>query len=234
MTKLSSVSDAIIRSIESGALREGDRLPSEGELASFHGVSVGTIQKALARLTHSGLITREQGRGTFVSGTRVAPADVRYLRFRDEQGNELPSYVHARSVKRIKRKGPWSEFLAGDGYVRIERVISVGGRFDLYSEFWLREEDFAQLGGLDRDALEKNLRELIGQRLSLPTLRVDQWIRFGPAPAAAAQELGLDPEAPAFIMELRGYTLRDQPLYYQSVYAAPFAERLMIVREKST
>ncbi|UIF87224.1 GntR family transcriptional regulator [Cupriavidus sp. UYPR2.512] len=234
MTKLSSVSDAIIRSIESGALREGDRLPSEGELASFHGVSVGTIQKALARLTHSGLITREQGRGTFVSGTRVAPADVRYLRFRDDQGNELPSYVHARSVKRIKRKGPWSEFLAGDGYVRIERVISVGGRFDLYSEFWLREEDFAQLGGLDRDALEKNLRELIGQRLSLPTLRVDQWIRFGPAPSVAAQELGLDPEAPAFIMELRGYTLRDQPLYYQSVYAAPFAERLMIVREKST
>ncbi|WP_427309731.1 GntR family transcriptional regulator [Cupriavidus sp. H39] len=234
MTKLRSVSDAIIRSIESGALREGDRLPSEGELASFHGVSVGTVQKALARLTHSGLITREQGRGTFVSGTRVAPADVRYLRFRDEQGNELPSYVHARSVKRIKRKGPWSEFLAGDGYVRIERVISVGGHFDLYSEFWLREEDFAQLGGLDRDALEKNLRELIGQRLSLPTLRVDQWIRFGKAPAAAAEELGLDPEAPAFIMELRGYTLRDQPLYYQSVYAAPFGERLMIVREKST
>jgi DNA-binding GntR family transcriptional regulator len=236
MTKLNSVSDAIIRSIETGALREGDRLPSEGELASFHGVSVGTIQKALARLTNSGLITREQGRGTFVSGTRVAPADVRYLRFRDEGGNELPSYVHARSVKRIKRKGPWSEFLGGegDGYVRIERVINVGGRFDLYSEFWLREEDFAQLGGLDREALEKNLRELIGQRLSLPTLRVDQWIRFGAPPAAAARELGLDPDAPAFIMEMRGYTLRDQPLYYQSVYAAPFSERLMIVREKST
>ncbi|MCY1223213.1 histidine utilization repressor [compost metagenome] len=234
MTKLSSVSDAIIRSIESGALREGDRLPSEGELATFHGVSVGTVQKALARLTHSGLITREQGRGTFVSGTRVAPADVRYLRFRDEQGNEMPSYVHARSVKRIKRQGPWSEFLGGDGYVRIERVISVGGRLDLYSEFWLREEDFAQLGGLDRETLEKNLRELIGQRLSLPTLRVDQWIRFGPAPATAAREIGLEAGAPAFIMELRGYTLRDQPLYYQSVYAAPFPERLMIVREKST
>ncbi|WP_019447512.1 GntR family transcriptional regulator [Cupriavidus sp. BIS7] len=233
MTKLNSVSDAIIRSIESGALREGDRLPSEGELATLHGVSVGTIQKALTRLTHSGLITREQGRGTFVSGARVAPADVRYLRFRDEAGNELASYVHARSVKRIKKKGPWADFLEGDGYVRIERVINVGGRFDLYSEFWLREEDFAQLGGLDREALEKNLRELIGQRLSLPTLRVDQWIRFGQPPATVARELGLEPEAPAFIMELRGYTLRDQPLYYQSLYAGPFAERLMIVREKS-
>src|SRR6516225_10850560 len=152
MTKLSMVSDAIIRDIESGSLREGDRLPSEGELAARHHVSVGTVQKALTQLAHSGLITREQGRGTFVSGTRVAPADVRYLRFRGTDGNDLPCYVHARSVKRTTRKGPWSEVLGGDGFVRIERMINVGGRFDLYSEFWLREEDFADLGGLDRSA----------------------------------------------------------------------------------
>ena len=31
-------------------------------------------------------------------------------------------------------------------------------------------------------------------------------------------------------MELRGYTLRDQPLYYQSIYSGPFSERLVIVR----
>ncbi|MFJ1252906.1 GntR family transcriptional regulator [Cupriavidus sp. CuC1] len=234
MTKLISVSDAIIRSIESGALREGDRLPSEGELATAHGVSVGTIQKALARLSHSGLITREQGRGTFVSGARVAPADVRYLRFRDAEGNELPSYVHARSVKRLKRKGPWSEFLEGEAFVRIERIINVGGRFDLYSEFWLREEDFAQLGGVERDDLEKNLRELLGQRLALPTLRVDQWIRFDEIPSVAARELGLEAGQPGFVMELRGYTLRDRPLYYQTVYSGPFSERLMVVREKAS
>jgi GntR family transcriptional regulator len=233
MTKLTMVSEAIIRHIESGSLREGDRLPSEGELAASHGVSVGTVQKALTQLVHSGLIKREQGRGTFVSGTRVAPADVRYLRFRDKDGNELPSYVHARSVKRLKRKGPWSDFLGGDGFVRIERVISVGGRFDLYSEFWLREEDFADLGGVDRAALEKNLRELVAQRLSLPTLRVDQWIQFGELPAAAASELRIDPSEPGFIMELRGYTLRNRPLYYQSIYSGPFSEQLVITRENA-
>lgn len=227
------VSEAIIRHIESGSLREGDRLPSEGDLAASHGVSVGTVQKALVQLVHSGLITREQGRGTFVSGSRVAPADVRYLRFRDAEGNDLTSYVHARSVKRLKRKGPWSEFLGGDGFVRIERVISVGGRFDLYSEFWLREEDFAELGGVDRAALEKNLRELVAQRLSLPTLRVDQWIQFGKLPAAAANELNIDPNEPGFIMELRGYTLRNRPLYYQSIYSGPFSERLVITRENA-
>ena len=231
MTKLSMVSDAIIRDIESGSLCAGDRLPSEGELAARHRVSVGTVQKALGKLAHSGLITREQGRGTFVSGTRVAPADVRYLRFRGADGRDLPCYVHARSVKRTARKGPWPEFLGGGDFVRIERIINVGGRFDLYSEFWLREEDFADLGGLDRSALEKNLRELVGQRLALPTLRVDQWVRFGEPPPAATRELTIPAEQAGLIKELRGYTLRNRPLYYQSVYAGPFRERLVIARE---
>lgn len=231
MIKRTMVSDAIIRDIESGSLREGDRLPSEGELAARHHVSVGTVQKALTQLAHSGLITREQGRGTFVSGTRVAPADVRYLRFRGADGKDLPCYVHARSVKRTTRTGPWSEFLGGKGFVRIERIINVGGRFDLYSEFWLREEDFAELGGLDRSALEKNLRELVGQRLALPTLRVDQCIRFGELPSAAAQEPTIAAGQAGLIKELRGYTLRNRPLYYQSVYAGPFRERLLIARE---
>jgi len=229
-TKLEKVSDAITQAIASGKLREGDRLPSEEEFAAQHKVSVGTIQKALTRLAHAGLIRREHGRGTFVSGHKVSPADVRYLRFKDEQGEDLTSYVHARSVKPMKRKGPWSEFLGGDLFVRVERTINIGGKLDLYSEFWLREEDFLHLGGVDREALEHNLRELLHQRLSLPTLRVDQWIRFAPLPSAAARVLGLDAEKPGFVMELRGYTLNDRPLYYQSVCGGPFDERLVVVR----
>jgi DNA-binding GntR family transcriptional regulator len=230
VTKLSQISNAIVADIEAGVLREGDQLPSEERLAAAHRVSVGTVQKALARLAHSGLISREHGRGTFVSGTSVAPAEVRYLRFRDDDGNELPSFVHVRSVRRTARKGPWSDFLGGEAFVRIERSINVGGRLDLYSEFWLKEEDFARLGGVSRRALEKNLRALLGKQLALPTLRADQWIHFAPLPASAARALDLEPGEPGFIMELRGYTLRDQHLYYQTLYSGQFSERLVIVR----
>lgn len=230
MTKLARIQESITRRILSGALRQGDRLPSEEELAASHRVSVGTIQKALARLAHSGLISREHGRGTFVSSTQVAPAEVRFLRFRDASGQDLPHFVHVNSVRKVKRKGPWSEFLGGDAFMRIERSINVGGRFDLYSEFWLREEDFARLNGVDHHALEKNLRVLLGKQLSLPTLRADQWIRFQALPAAAARRLGLEAGEPGLVMELLGYTLEDRPLHYQCVYAGPFSERLVIVR----
>jgi DNA-binding GntR family transcriptional regulator len=230
MTKLERIQESITRRILSGALNEGDRLPSEEELATSYRVSVGTVQKALGRLAHSGLISREHGRGTFVSGTSVAPAEVRFLRFRDAAGNDLTHFVHVNSVRRITRKGAWSEFLGGDAFVRIERSINVGGRLELYSEFWLRADDFSRLNGVDRHALEKNLRVLLNRQLALPTLRADQWIRFAPLPAPAARRLGRPAGETGFVMELLGYTLNDRPLHYQCVYAGPFSERLVIVR----
>jgi len=230
MTKLEMISDSIVAEIERGMLREGDQLPSEEKLAAQHGVSVGTVQKALARLAHSGIVSRQHGRGTFISGSGVAPAEIRYMRFRDADGNDLTQYVHVRSVRRIKQRGPWSEFLGGDAFVRIERSISVGPRLELYGEFYLREEEFARLGGIPRSMLEKNLRSLLDKKLALPTLRVDQWIRFAPLPAGAARVLGLTAGELGFLMELRCYTLRDQPLSYQCIYSGPFSERFVVVR----
>jgi DNA-binding GntR family transcriptional regulator len=230
VTKLARVSESIVARIESGALREGDRLPSEEQLAAGFKVSVGTVQKALARLAHSGLISREHGRGTFVLGSRIGAADVNYLRFRDAEGRDLPHYIRVKSVRRLARRGPWSEFLgAQPGYIRIERLINVGGKVEIYSEFWLREAEFRRLNGVDHRALENNLRVMLGQQLSLPTLRVDQWMRFERLPEPVLRKLGLD-DQPGFVMEMRGYTLRDQPLFYHKVSAGAFSVNLVILR----
>lgn len=231
MTKVDGVCESIVGRIESGSLRGGDRLPSEEQLAHLLGVSVGTVQKALAQLAAGGIVTREHGRGTFVSGSRIGPADVNYLRFRDARGAELPHFVQLRSVRRERRGGPWARFLGADaGCVRITRTISVAGRFDLHGEFWLREPDFARLDGVDARSLETNLRLLLGQRLALPTLGVDQSIRFERLPARIAARIGHDPQAPGFVMEIQGRTLRDRPLFFQRVCAPPFSESLMILR----
>jgi DNA-binding GntR family transcriptional regulator len=231
MTKVGRVCESIVGGIESGALRCGDRLPSEERLANDFGVSVGTVQKALAQLATSGIVSREHGRGTFVSGSRIGPADVNYLRFRDARGEALPHFVQLRSVRREARRGPWTAFLGEDaGCVRITRTISVAGRFDLHGEFWLREPDFTRLEGVDARSLETNLRELLGQRLALPTLGVDQSIRFERLPARIAARISHDPKAPGFVMEIQGRTLRDRPLFFQRVCAPPFSESLMILR----
>ena len=62
----------ILERIMSGALKEGDKLPSESEICRSSQVSRPTVREALMRLNADGLITTRQGSGTFV---RQRPPD---------------------------------------------------------------------------------------------------------------------------------------------------------------
>lgn len=56
--------------IERGALRPGDRVPSENQLVAEFGVSRMTARRAVLELADSGLLQRAQGVGTFVADAR--------------------------------------------------------------------------------------------------------------------------------------------------------------------
>lgn len=62
----------LITGIKSGKYREGDRIPSEKELAEEFQVSRITSKKALEKLSNDGIITRQPGRGSFVADSRPA------------------------------------------------------------------------------------------------------------------------------------------------------------------
>jgi DNA-binding transcriptional regulator YhcF (GntR family) len=54
------------RLVETGELSAGDRLPSVREAATAAGVNVNTVRAVYGRLESEGLVSSEQGRGTFV------------------------------------------------------------------------------------------------------------------------------------------------------------------------
>jgi GntR family transcriptional regulator len=56
------------------ALKPGDPLPSERELAERYDVARMTVRAEITRLAGEGLVERVQGRGTFVAEARVAQA----------------------------------------------------------------------------------------------------------------------------------------------------------------
>ena len=246
-TKQQAIADRITARIASGRWREGHRLPSEARLAQDHGVSLGTMQKALGHLARAGVLSREHGRGTFVAGTQLAPSDVRFLQFQDARGRVLPLFVKVLKVTRLRSPGPWSRFLGQRTCVRIDRLFEAGARLRLASEFYLRTEDYEALSdcgadmrgvpakppepGARRAMNADNLRELLAQRLSLPTIKVEQLIRVAPPPSRSARLLGLDAKTAGFAMELFGHTVNDRPLYYQRIAGGPFKERLVIIRD---
>jgi GntR family transcriptional regulator, transcriptional repressor for pyruvate dehydrogenase complex len=57
----------IEESIRKGALKVGDRLPAERELAQQFGVSRTAVREAVKALTEKGLVEAHAGRGTFVT-----------------------------------------------------------------------------------------------------------------------------------------------------------------------
>src|SRR5512138_2504913 len=63
-----------VRSIETGALRPGDRLPSVRALRAQEHVSTATVVQALARLESLGLAESRPRSGYFVRARRLCPA----------------------------------------------------------------------------------------------------------------------------------------------------------------
>jgi GntR family histidine utilization transcriptional repressor len=61
------VKDFIVRRIQDGSWRAGDRLPSESELVAQFGISRMTVNRALRELTEQGRIVRVAGVGSFVA-----------------------------------------------------------------------------------------------------------------------------------------------------------------------
>ncbi len=61
----------LLGKIERGVYREGEKIDSEISLCRQYGVSRPTIRHAIEQLVHDGYLWRKQGKGTFVSATRI-------------------------------------------------------------------------------------------------------------------------------------------------------------------
>jgi GntR family phosphonate transport system transcriptional regulator len=65
------VADSLERGIADGRYLQGEKLPSETDIADSHRVNRHTVRRALAALAERGLVRAERGSGTFVEGKRL-------------------------------------------------------------------------------------------------------------------------------------------------------------------
>ena len=91
----------------------GDKLPPEKEIADAVGLSLGTVQKTLARLAADNVVERKHGHGTFVSSSSQAE-QLLHFRFIGDDGSALmPVYAEALDCTTAPADGPWANFLVG-------------------------------------------------------------------------------------------------------------------------
>ena len=71
MAKYQKVIDWITENIDSGALKPGERIPSENELCNRFDLSRQTIRHAISKMAEDGLLESRRGSGTYVADQRA-------------------------------------------------------------------------------------------------------------------------------------------------------------------
>lgn len=94
--KYKAIALKIARAVADGALKPGDRLPPQRELAWALGCTVGTISRAYAEAEKRGLLGGEVGRGTYIREEDEGPR-------RDERGIANPWHSPSLEVQQVPR-----------------------------------------------------------------------------------------------------------------------------------
>jgi GntR family transcriptional regulator len=144
------VRDVLAQRIATGEWTPGSAVPNERDLAHELGVSTGTVRKALELLEAQKLVTRRQGRGTFVNDPASDEMGCRFLRLRTADGETVSGEVASQSIG----EGTANELectrlrlCTGDRVYRIRRVRQHRGRAFLVADITLPVALFPRLAG---------------------------------------------------------------------------------------
>ncbi len=157
------IKQLLVAKIGSGDWLPGSIIPSEISLARELGVSPGTVRKAITELVESNVLTRKQGRGTFVSTHDSQRALFHFFHIADNQGHKvLPDskVLHCRRKTASRKESDRLQLAAGTRVIRIERVRNFSGKPTMVETITLPAAPFAGLGEEGRLELPNTLYEL--------------------------------------------------------------------------
>lgn len=213
---------AILVSIRDDLLKPGDQVPPEQDLAGALQVSLGTVRRALGQLALDGTISRDHGRGTFVTKAPRTISDTWHFRFcADDGGTFLPLYSHVLKRDVVQGDGPWSTFLGADpeGYMHFARCFNVGSRFLCYSEFYLRASRFRKMLDLPISDLDSvNLKRILSEQFGTPTLYVSQRVRTQPLPRRICDIISVKRGSWGLFLEIVGHSFQNVPISYHAIW----------------
>ena len=155
--------------IESGALRPGDRLPTEQQLSLTHGISRTVVREAVHQLKSRAMVVSRQGSGVYVADTPQHQA----LAFDPQVLESVQAVVHVVEVRRVLEGE-----IAALAAERATRSQIAGMRRALKSI------DLAVAEGRDGVAEDLGFHRLIGEATGNPQFRLllgflEQYLREG-------------------------------------------------------
>ncbi len=210
---------SLLRKIDAGALKPGDRLPSEKELEHEFGVSRATVRRALQDLTHEERITRVAGKGSFVLRPKIEPLtalssfseNMRALGYR-------PSYCNAR-VSLVTPPEKARHLLGlddGATALRIERLMLADGLPMAIQDSYLPHSLVGDNQSLFNLELLNNisLYKILELEIGIQLYRAEEWVDATRALSEEAELLQIEVGDSVLLIERLTFAKGNRPVEF--------------------
>lgn len=212
-----------VRDILSGEIaahkwRPEEALPTEGELAQTHGVSIGTVRKAVDSLVADGVLERFQGKGTFVRRPDFQSSFFRFFRFAGAGGiGRVPvSRILKREVTPMTAVVAAALKLeAGTPAIRFSRLRLIDERPLMLEDIWLPHDRFKALLAIEPREFGDLLYPLYEQCCGVLVASAQETLCAEAVSAKNARPLGLAAGAPVIVIERVALSADRQPLEWR-------------------
>lgn len=198
--------------IAAGALRPGDRVPSEAQLCERYEVSPMTARRALTLLLDEGLVTAARGRGTFVKPLAMTTATFGLDALEELFSSEHTSvrFLSVRTTPATERISRRLGVAEGDRVISIRRLLSHNGQPVAYHREYLvfdptRPVVEAEMGITNLQGLFDGTGQTVLKRGNLG-------IQTTVLTENEAHRLEAEPGSAAFRIEHIFYDFDDQPV----------------------
>lgn len=172
------IAEQISREISAGLLVDGERLPTERDLARRYGVAVRTLRKALARLTELELLTRRQGSGNYIRKSENHASIYSFFRLELPGGGGLPS-AKLISIETLLKPEGLPRFGTADFAHRFRRLRYLDDVPAALEEIWL---DGSVVRKLNSATVSQSLYKFYRDQLGLWIVRAEDWVSLAPVP----------------------------------------------------
>jgi GntR family transcriptional regulator len=201
--------------IATRAWKPGNALPNEGELAREFGVSPGTVRKALERLEHMRLITRRQGRGSFVSDLTSGELVDRFATIRGADGGTVAAKVGSVEIERVDATAEERARLClapGDQIYRVRRVLFAG---DVPFMIEKASMPAALFPGLEQQDTLAGQVALLARHFGVLLGRGSERITTEPASRDVSESLGVEEGAIVVVLDRVILALDGRPIEWR-------------------
>jgi len=220
-TKRTAARLAIVSIIRANLVKPGELLPSEVELTTILGVSLGTVQAALRQLQDMGSIVRRRGDGTRVSALEPHGDSIWHFRFASSHdGSPLRIIDQDVWVDQILTNGVWSEYIGWNAqYIRIRRLLTMQNGALAGAEMFLNCAIAEGIDQIDVAELQfTNIRPYLEEKFGLITKGTTHIVKTVDLDEETVAHFGLSSKGPHFEIHAKAFSPSQNPVYFQRIY----------------